>query len=66
MKLSDKKIWLYGLFVGCPEGSPLPDCPLEQYRLLKDKKKISILEKLSKKEVEEIIKHHYQCVLRRV
>lgn len=66
MELTDKKIWLYGLFVACPEGNPLPDCPLEQYRSLPDKEKIKILENFSEEEVEEIIKHHHKCVFRRV
>jgi hypothetical protein len=66
MKLTDDKIWLYGLFVACPEGTPLPDCPVEKYRSLPDKKKITILENLSEKEVENIIKHHHKCLLRRV
>ena len=66
MELTDKKIWLFGLFVACPEGEPMPDCPLEKYRSLQVKEKLTILEKLSEEEVEEIINHHHQCVLRRV
>jgi len=66
MELSDKKIWLYGLFVACPEGKPLPDCPLEKYRSLPAKKKFALLEQFSEEGVEEIIKHHHKCVLRRI
>ena len=66
MELSDKKIWLYGLFYACPEGKPLVDCPIEKYRSLPEKEKIIILENLTEEEVEEIIKHHNQCLLRRI
>jgi hypothetical protein len=66
MELSDEKIWIYGLYVACPEGKPLLDCPLERYRSLPDTKKIAIVENLSQNEVKEIFKHHNQCLLHRV
>jgi hypothetical protein len=65
-ELSDKKIWLYGLFIACPQGKPLSDCPLEQYRIGSEKERLTTLENITEKEVEEIIKHHNQCLLRRV
>ena len=65
-ELSDKKIWLNGLLTACPEGEPLPGCPLEKYRKLQLKEKLSVLENFTEEEVEEITKHHYKCVLRRV
>lgn len=66
MELSDKKIWVYGLLYACPEGQPLPDCPLEKYRKLSDKEKLSILENFTDEEVEKIIRNHNQCLLHRV
>lgn len=66
MELSDKKIWLYGLLVACPEKEPLSDCPLEKYRNLSFKERLSALEGLTNEKTEEIIKHHHQCLLRRV
>ena len=65
-ELSDKKIWLYGLLVTCPEGKLLPDCPLEKYRDLSYSDRLSTLENFTEEEVEQIIKHHYQCLRRRI
>jgi hypothetical protein len=66
MELTNEKIWLYGLLIACPEGKPLPDCPLEKYRNRTLKERLSILESFTAEEVDEIIKHHHQCVLRRL
>ena len=65
-ELSDKKIWLYGLLIDCPQGQPLSDCPLEQYRTGSNKDRLNVLENFTEEQVEEIIKHHNQCLLRRV
>lgn len=66
MELSDKKIWVYGLLIACPEGNPLHDCPLEKYRKGSDKDRLTILENFTEEEVEEIIKLHNHCLLSRV
>ena len=66
MELSDKRIWLYGLLVACPEVESLCDCPFEKYRKLTLEERLKTVEELSEEEVDEIIKHHNQCLLRRV
>lgn len=66
MELTDNKIWLFGLLIACPVGAPLPDCPLEKYRTNSYKDRLTTLQNFTENEVDEIIKHHYQCVLRRV
>jgi len=65
-ELSDKKIWLLGLLVACPEGKPLTDCPLEKYRELSCQDRLSALENFTEGEVEKIINHHNQCLFSRV
>jgi len=66
MELTDTKIWVYGLLVACPQGKPLSDCPLEKYRIGSNKDRLNVLEKFTEEQVEEIIKHHNQCLFRRV
>ncbi|MFO7827572.1 MAG: hypothetical protein R6V23_03025 [Bacteroidales bacterium] len=66
MELSDEKIWLYGLLIACPQGKPLSDCPLEQYRIGSNKDRLTILENFTEEQVEEIIKLHNDCLLSRV
>ena len=66
MELSDKKIWVYGLLIACPERKPLPDCPLEKYRHLSNKNRLTTLENFTEAEVEEIIELHNHCLLSRV
>jgi len=66
MELSEEKIWLYGLFVSCPQGTPLASCPLEKYRILSYYDRLSALKELTTAETKEIIDHHNRCLLRRV
>ena len=65
-KLSYEKIFVFGLMTNCPEGEPLIDCPLEKYRKLSKIQRINNLEKLSDKETDNIIKHHHECLLKRI
>lgn len=66
MELSEEKIWLYGLFVACPQGTPLLNCPLKKFRSLPDLDKWNALNKLTNEETHDIISHHNKCLLRRV
>jgi len=66
LQLSNKKIFVFGLLMNCPEGEPMVDCPLEKYRKLSIKERLKYLEKLSDKEIDKINKHHHECVWRRV
>ena len=61
MKLFYEKLWIHGLIVACPEGTPLVDCPLEKYRKFTLEERLKIVEELSDEEIKEIIKHHNQC-----
>ncbi len=64
--LSDRKIFVFGLMVACPQKMPLKDCPLEKYRKLANKEKLNHLEKFSDEKTEEIFQHHHHCLLRRL
>lgn len=63
---SNKSIAIFGLLISCPMGFPMDDCPLEQYRLGAVKDKMRIVENFTTVEIDEILKHHNECLWRQV
>lgn len=64
--LSDKKIFVFGLMMDCPQGQPLATCPFKKYRKLSIIERIDCLENISDKEIDKMIKHHYECLWIRI
>ena len=61
-----KLFFVFGLLVKCPEGEPMPDCPLQKYRTKSLEDKLTVAEQFTENELDEIIAHHYKCINNRI
>ena len=66
MKMDDKLFFVFGLLVKCPEGEPMADCPLQEYRTRPLQDKLTVAEQFAENELDETITHHYECVGNRI
>ncbi len=65
MELTDNKIWLWGLLISCPMGNEAHDCPLKEIRTESVKKKYDFIENLPPDKIDELVKHHIECLNRK-
>lgn len=65
MKISEKKIWLFGVFSACPLKYPLDDCVFKDFRKLSSLERWEFIDKLSEAEVDEYINYHRECIYKR-
>lgn len=66
MDMDYKLFFVFGLLVKCPEGEPMSDCPLQEYRTKSLEDKLAVAEQFTENELDETITHHYKCVMDRV
>ena len=62
MKENYKLFFVFGLLVKCPEGEPMADCPLQEYRSKSLEDKLTIIERFPVNELDETITYHHKCV----
>lgn len=62
MKMDDKLVFGFGLLVKCPEGEPVSDCPLQEYRTKSLEDKLAIAEQFTENELDETIAYHHKCL----
>ncbi|MCG6189248.1 hypothetical protein [Maribellus maritimus] len=65
MKLTDSKIWLWGLFLSCPLGEEVSDCPIKSIRNKSVKGKFDFIENLPHEEIDKLLQIHSRCLQRR-
>ena len=58
----EKIVWVQGLFIECPFGKPLANCPANQYRELPLVERVKIPKSMSDQELDKIIEHHLACL----
>ena len=61
-----KLFFVFGLLVKCPEGEPMSDCPLQEYRTKSLEDRLLVAERFTENELDETVTHHYKCVRNRV
>ena len=59
------RVWVLGLIVECPFGTPLSDCPANDIRKLPLSERIKIVKRMSDEQHEEIMAHHKECLKKR-
>ena len=64
-KLRDKRIWVKGILVACPWGTPLESCPAGEIRNLPVHELVKIANGLSNEQLDAIIAHHENCTKQR-
>lgn len=65
LNIEEKKIWIKGLVIHCPMGESVKDCPANEIRLLPIPERLRIIDQMSTIDINQIIDHHSECLLRR-
>ncbi len=62
----NNRIYLKGLAVGCPMGSPLPDCPLNGLRSIPLERINAVIDGIDDETINRFFKVHADCFSERV
>ena len=65
MDLTDIRVWLFGLIIGCPMGKSLENCPADKLRNLPVTDIIKIVENMPEDELNDLISYHKSCLKER-
>jgi hypothetical protein len=65
LDIEDKRIWVQGLMIDCPTGTPLDSCPAKKLRLLPIKKRFNLVREMHEEQIDQIINHHKACLAAR-
>jgi hypothetical protein len=57
----NNKIWIRGLVMECPHGTPAQDCPLNGLRSLPISEANRVINEMSIKQVNAYMKTHRKC-----
>ena len=60
-RIQNKRIWIKGLVMECPHGTPVLDCPLNGLRNLPIHEANSVINGLPDKQVTDYLKTHRKC-----
>ena len=60
-RLHRKRIWIKGLVMECPHGTPVQDCPLNGLRGLPIHEANSVINGLSDQQANDYMKIHRKC-----
>ena len=65
LSIEHKRIWVKGLMIDCPLGTPVDDCPARDLRTLPIGKRMIAVDTMTPEQVEEVIVHHKKCLKER-
>ena len=60
-RIQNKRIWIKGLVMECPHGTPVMDCPLNGLRNLPIHEANSVINGLSDKQANDYMETHRTC-----
>ena len=60
-RMLNKRIWIKGLTMQCPHGTPARDCPLNGLRSLPLMQANNVINEMSDHQVNSYLKSHRHC-----